>query len=60
MKGIYQGTKVERVVISQYELASFLETLKCIMKGPKAIFPVIAIFVGKKCNLKLLVEQGFL
>ena len=47
---------VWRVAISKMELASYLDTLKCIMKGLQVIFRIIAIFFSKKCNLKLLVR----
>ena len=55
-----QFTMVLRDVISQNELASFLDTLICIMKGLQAIFSILETFANEICNLKLQVDYTFL
>ena len=54
------STKVERGDISEIELASILDTLKCIMKGLKVIFASQDVFDRKISNLKLHVDRDFL
>ena len=53
-------TLVWRDVISQNELASFLDTLICIMKGLYVSFSILGTFGSEICNLKLQVDYTFL
>ena len=59
LAGFYIATKVERGVISENELPSVLDTLKCIMKGLMIIFSFLAVFDRKISNWKLQVRSTF-